>query len=168
MKVVVAIDLSPYTTNVIDSLIKRHWPESTQFKIVTIIEPIFTEDLDVDDLSETLHAVMERRKTVALKYCQQAREQLQQGIQGSIVHIDIRQGNPREELINATTEWDADKIVIGAHGRDLCKRFLWGSVSRAVTAHSSCPVEIVRPTSAGDVAHKELPGHAHAVTGRQG
>lgn len=162
MKVVVAIDLSPYTSHVIDTILRRRWSADTQFKIVTVIEPLVADDLDDDELSETINKVMKRRQTAALCYCQEVRKQLQGGIEGSTVHIDIRHGSPREELINAATEWNADKIVIGAHGKDLCQRFLWGGVSRAVAAHSTCPVEIVRGATQGSVKRSESSNHTHA------
>jgi nucleotide-binding universal stress UspA family protein len=51
-------------------------------------------------------------------------------------------------VIKAATEWEASRIIIGAHGHSACPRNLTGSVSRAVGERAACAVEVVRPAVA--------------------
>lgn len=47
-------------------------------------------------------------------------------------------------ILDCATEWRADLIVVGSHGRKGVTRFVLGSVSEAVARHAHCSVEIAR------------------------
>lgn len=53
-------------------------------------------------------------------------------------------GSPADEIVKAATQWPADLIVIGSHGRGGLERVLLGIVAEAVTRHAPCPVLVVR------------------------
>jgi nucleotide-binding universal stress UspA family protein len=52
--------------------------------------------------------------------------------------------NPRHALPRAATEWRAELVLLGSHGRGAVGRLLLGSTAQAVLRHSECSVEIVR------------------------
>jgi nucleotide-binding universal stress UspA family protein len=56
----------------------------------------------------------------------------------------VKEGDPRTEIINMASEWHADLIMVGSHGRTGLDRLLMGSVSEAVARHAPCSVQIVR------------------------
>ena len=56
----------------------------------------------------------------------------------------VKKGKVRETILENATEWEADLIVLGSHGRKGVKRFLLGSVAESVARHAPCSVEIVR------------------------
>jgi nucleotide-binding universal stress UspA family protein len=56
-------------------------------------------------------------------------------------------GAPAETIARAATEWRADLIVIGSHGRTGVRRALLGSVAEAVMRNASCPVLVARAQS---------------------
>ncbi len=56
----------------------------------------------------------------------------------------VRVGTPAAEIVDAATEWHADLIVIGSHGRGGVSRLLLGSVAEGVMRHAPCPVLVVR------------------------
>jgi nucleotide-binding universal stress UspA family protein len=58
--------------------------------------------------------------------------------------VGVKQGDPKSMIINVATEWNADLIVLGSHGRKALDRFLMGSVSEATVRHAVCSVEVVR------------------------
>jgi nucleotide-binding universal stress UspA family protein len=58
--------------------------------------------------------------------------------------VVIRDGDPRHAILNYASEWNADWIVMGSHGRRGVDRFFIGSVSEAVARHAHCSIEIVR------------------------
>jgi nucleotide-binding universal stress UspA family protein len=56
----------------------------------------------------------------------------------------VREGDPKMVILDCATEWRADLIVVGSHGRKGVTRFVLGSVSEAVARHAHCSVEIAR------------------------
>lgn len=57
--------------------------------------------------------------------------------------LKVRDGNPKKDVASEATEWDADLIVVGHHGRGLVGRRLLGSTARAVLRHAPCDVLVV-------------------------
>lgn len=148
MKVLIAIDDSPYSKHVIDAARKRRWPRDTEFRIVTVVEPIANEQetLEEVEFTSTLEQLEKRRVESARKLCISAAERLRT-IPDGIVHFDIRSGKPVSQILNSAIEWPATKILIGAHGRGLCPHGFLGSVSRTVSERAGCSVEVIRESS---------------------
>lgn len=47
-------------------------------------------------------------------------------------------------ILDCATEWKANLIVVGSHGRKGVTRFVLGSVSEAIARYADCSVEIAR------------------------
>ena len=148
MKVIIAIDDSPYSNEVMQKISRRHWPRDTEFKVLTVLEPVPLEVLAKERWNDLLAQVTSSREDMARHLCSQAREKIIAHVPAARVHYEVRAGKPRVEIVDAASEWAADKIVVGAHGKGVCPRFLLGSVSSAVAAHAPCSVEIVRASIA--------------------
>src|SRR2546421_11396993 len=59
--------------------------------------------------------------------------------------VEVRFGNPKDELVRYADEWKCDTIFVGPHcAANSFERFLLGSVSAAVAARGNCSVEVVR------------------------
>jgi nucleotide-binding universal stress UspA family protein len=63
---------------------------------------------------------------------------------GLEVDSAIREADPRSAIVDEASEWGADLIVMGSHGRTGLKRLLLGSVAGSVVSHAPCSVEVVR------------------------
>src|SRR6056297_192769 len=57
--------------------------------------------------------------------------------------IDVRQGDPADEIIAAEDEFDATTILLGSRGRSRLRRLLLGSVSESVIARAAGNVYLV-------------------------
>lgn len=147
MKAIIAIDDSVYSRDMLHLLGRRHWPQDCQMKIVTVVEPIqgFRDDLE-DGLQIEISG---RRRKHFEQLASQARDYLAKHVPDAIIHYEVREGNPSFEIIMAATEWEAQKIFIGAHGHSVCPHNLLGSVSRSVAERAGCTVEVVRTGVAG-------------------
>lgn len=156
MKVIIAIDDSPMSTPVLNTIISRHWPKDVQFKVLTVLEPICLPS-ENPEFADSLVKVYDKRMEHATKWCQSVREKLEAKIPGAKVHFDVRQGSPPAEIIDAAVDWAADKILMGAHSKDVCPHNLVGSVSRRVASHSPCSIEIIRNKEYATKAHKQEP-----------
>ncbi len=60
------------------------------------------------------------------------------------VERSVRSGRPAGEIVAEATEWPADLIVMGTHGRTGAARALLGSVAQAVMRDAPCSVLIIR------------------------
>jgi universal stress protein A len=56
----------------------------------------------------------------------------------------VEEGDPKSKIIDQATQWNAELIVVGSHGRKGVSRFLMGSVAEALSRHAPCSIEIVR------------------------
>ncbi|MFS7956970.1 putative universal stress protein A family [Helianthus anomalus] len=54
-------------------------------------------------------------------------------------------GNPKEMIVDASEDNNADLLVVGSRGLGQIKRAFLGSVSDYCVHHAKCPVLIVRP-----------------------
>ena len=55
-----------------------------------------------------------------------------------------RHAEPASAILQTASEWAADLIVIGSHGRDGLTRALLGSVAEGVMRQAQCPVLVVK------------------------
>ena len=141
MKVLIAIDDSVYSKEMLRSVCSRQWPQDVQFKILNVMEPLPALGHDAEELAiEIKH----KRQNYAQKLCNEVRTYIENHVPSSKAHFEIREGKPSTEILLAATEWDASKILIGAHGHAVCPHNLLGSVSRSVVEKALCTVEIVR------------------------
>jgi nucleotide-binding universal stress UspA family protein len=63
---------------------------------------------------------------------------------GVATNIDVRFGEPAEEIIAYEEDAKADLIAMCTHGRTGLARWAYGSVAEKVLRHAHCPVLLVR------------------------
>jgi nucleotide-binding universal stress UspA family protein len=87
----------------------------------------------------------------AQKFAQEAVDTLRKCAPGRDLDIStmVVKGSPERELVEQATEWRADLIVVGSHGRGFWSRLTLGSVTDAVVHHAPCSVLVVRPPVKG-------------------
>ncbi|HSE94931.1 MAG TPA: universal stress protein [Methylomirabilota bacterium] len=66
-------------------------------------------------------------------------------VTGVSVAVRVSDGPAGSRIIEAVTEWRADVVVVGTHGRTGLNRILVGSVAEQVLQLAPCPVITVRP-----------------------
>lgn len=145
MKVVIALDDSPYSKHMLDLICRRKWHPDTEFKLVHVIEPFDDDSWAVDAWTNIKHDVVVRRHKMAEHMLTEARHKIMEHVPDAIVHFEVREGKPHREIVLAAADWDAHKVLVGAHGRDVCPHNALGSVSRHVAEQAPCVVEVVRP-----------------------
>lgn len=154
MKVLLALDETPYSQHMLDLVCHRRWAPDTEFKIVHVIEPLKEADWAGDGWAAMHHELKQRRHKYAEKLMSDARHKLEKNVPTSIVHFEVREGSPQAEILAAATDWEANKVLLGAHSREICPHNFIGSVSRRVVENSPCSVEVVRSHSAPKAARE--------------
>lgn len=148
MKVILATDGSPCSEAAARSIAARPWPTGVEIRILSVVEleaawfrTPYPPYLDPKAMEELRENAMKRAQEAVM-----AAELIvtNAGLPatGTVV---VPSASCKEMIINEATQWGADLIVVGSHGRRAASRFLIGSVSEAVALHANSSVEIIRP-----------------------
>ena len=143
MKIVLAIDGSTFSEAAVQNVIERARPQDTEVHVLHVVEPpspLVAREMGGYDAA--LGAVREAETKEAEGLVAKAAKELRS--KDLKVTTKVEQGNPKSTIIDAASNWPADLIVVGSHGRKGLEHFLLGSVSEAVARHAGCSVEIVR------------------------
>lgn len=142
MKILLAVDDSPYSADAVEEVSARPWPPGTTVRLLSAVDitPIATEPVFVPSLDfETIRNEIARRyKEVMSRAAASLKEK------GLPVEMVVRNGDPRSVIVDEAKDWPADLIVVGSHGYSGVKRWLLGSVAQSVVSHAPCSVEVVR------------------------
>ena len=139
MKILMGIDDSKFSGDVLQAVITQFRPEHIEVRVLHVLQPSAPAPPqmapgyapELDDQKKPAHELVERIAS-----------ELRCG--GFKVETAVEVGDIREKIIDFASDWDADLIVVGSHGRSGIPRFLLGSVAEFVARHAKCSVEIVR------------------------
>ena len=151
MRILLAVDGSRYSADVMDAVLSRFWPESGIVRVLSAVEPEEVIDSKGPDLSATA-------KPAPLK----ATEELVEWVADSLVSYGfqagtaVKPGDPREVIVNEATDWQADLIVMGAYGHSGVRNWQIGSVAESVAKHARCSVELVRKHRTRSADHEDV------------
>ncbi len=112
---------------VIDEVARRSWPEKTEARVLTVVDPMSSQN--------------EQRRARAAAEEQYADRLRAAGLTASLRFV---QGDPQKELVREAEGSSADAIFVGPHCMPAANRFLVGSVATAVLTRARSTVEVVR------------------------
>ena len=143
MKILLATDGSSYSHAAVSEVCRRPWPEGTEVRIITVDAP-WTEGLPRGRSSSLFDEINNELRAEAWQRLHDAAAVFKRGAPGLVVTPVLREGHPKDTILDEAERWGADLIVIGSHGYGAIKRLFLGSVSLAVATNAPCSVEIVR------------------------
>jgi nucleotide-binding universal stress UspA family protein len=144
MKILLAVDESPFSQQAVQSVIEQFGPKDTEIQVVNVVEPIgayFSAEWFPHFTPYTENVERERLKQ-ANALVQDVCAKL--GKAGFRKSKAILRGDARAAILDRAREWKPDLIVVGSHGLKGLNRLLMGSVSDAVVRHAACSVQVVR------------------------
>jgi nucleotide-binding universal stress UspA family protein len=133
MRILIGVDGSSSSDAVVQDAARRPWPVGSEFNVVTVVDPFFFPKAPMP---------LEEEKKRAQQSLEEQAKPLVDG--GWRVGVKVILDNPRHALPRAASEWRAELVLLGSHGRGAVGRLLLGSTAQAVLRHSECSVEIVR------------------------
>jgi nucleotide-binding universal stress UspA family protein len=146
VRIVIGVDGSDASAGAVREVAGRNWPPGSEVRVIAVTDPLspgFISSLippvrdfvnesnqaDLDWLKKLLDRSLEEFKSSELR-----------------VSTEIKEGDPRRDLVEAAEVWSADCIFVGSIGfNNRFERFVLGSVSATVAARAHCSVEVVRP-----------------------
>jgi nucleotide-binding universal stress UspA family protein len=138
MKVLLATDGSESARFATYSLAERPWPPQTEFKVISVVEPLV-------HFVKQAQSILEKKKNSVGEAQSSVHEASQIiALRGLKITVEVLSGDPKEKIIDTAREWAADLAVLGSHGHSPLKRSLLGSVSEAVARDGPCSVEVTR------------------------
>lgn len=147
-RVLLATDGSEASSNAAHVVAQSNWPELTEVKAVSVVNPL-TYSLEDSGLWRDKHTARAQR---AIGEALKALSSVPVKISGEVITGGIARG-----ILDRARNWPADLIVVGAHDRRGLKRLLLGSISTAVAERAQCSVRVVR----GDGASRKAVWPSH-------
>lgn len=145
MKILLATDGSDFSKKAVANLVRDMSGKVSAFKVLSVFEafaPIAAEPFAVS--AEYYQDLEKAARDQAAGYAAEAAAELRKSFPGTEVTEEIVMGTPDRVIVDKATEWDADLIALGSHGRGFWGRMMLGSVSDAVLHHAPCSVLVVR------------------------
>lgn len=137
MNILLAIDTSTSSEAAVSAVAARPWPAASKVCVLHVLD-LFT----LPSSHTGAGSYMERDIDAARSLVKSAADRLASS--GSEVVTEVTKGYPPAGIVEYATDWGADFVIVGSHGRGSLMRFLLGSVAHGVVRHAPCSVEIVR------------------------
>ena len=155
MKILIANDGSECSEAALDDLKSAGLPKTAEVLVMSLADvflpPPINEEVDntfpmyVPAGVRRAHERAQREVKKAESIAKRASETIKKSFPGWHVFHEALADSPTWALIRRADEWNADLIVVGAHGHSvLGGRLILGSVSQRVLYEASCSVRVAR------------------------
>lgn len=144
LRVLIAVDGSSFSKAAVEWVASQRWKDETRFKLVMAV-PLINETYTSEaSHSQKLLSEWEAGKIAAMELVEDLATKLEERI-GDRTGAEVQEGDPRQIVLEKASQFHADLIILGSHGRTGLTRFLLGSVSQAVASRATCSVLIIKP-----------------------
>ena len=145
MKVLMGIDDSKCAAEIARAFVAQFRAQNTEVLVLHVLQPLGL--MAPPEMAMGYAPELEEMKKPAQELVERVAKQLRAA--GFKAETAVEVGDVRERILDSASEWRADLIVLGSHGKRGLQRFLLGSVAEFVARHAKCSVQIIR-TPAGN------------------
>lgn len=144
--VLIAVDTSNFSSHVLKTVLERKWPESSSFRVMTVLKPLYAADFGKSGLAalQQLEDV-EQAEKVATRVVNETARELRIAFRNARVSAELMKGEVKKTILTEARRWPADLIVVGSQGRRGLALCALGSISLGVLEGAPCSVLVVRP-----------------------
>ena len=131
-RIIVGYDGSKGADETVKKISERNWKKGSEARVVIVADTaIIRNSLNIED---------EKIQQIGADVAEKLNSE---NLSATLV---IREGNPKQILVEEAENWGADCIFTGAAKFDnFFTKYLLGSVSTAIVTRARCSVEVVRP-----------------------
>jgi nucleotide-binding universal stress UspA family protein len=142
LKVLLAIDESDFAAQAAREVESRLCGPDTTVRVIHVVASFIPPAVSIVEAGGSLEGVKEN---VVDQY-QELVDRMASRLRGLGLSAEgvVREGNPAKAIVDEAREWDADLIILGAHGLTGLESLIMGNVARHVVDHAPCSVEVVR------------------------
>lgn len=146
MRILIATDGSDFSDAAIEKACEFVKPGDTEICCLSTHEDPVVAAIDPSFISSEYYQHLENAlREAAESHVKDAEARIRKRFTAAEVPVTtkVERGSPDPIIIDIATDWKADLIVVGSHGRGFWGRLL-GSVSNAVVHHAPCSVLVVK------------------------
>ncbi|CAD78973.1 MAG TPA: universal stress protein [Rhodopirellula baltica] len=151
MRVLLAVDSSPYSQQAVEFASHLPLRKPVDFDLVSVVAPPMLVDTGGMSMPMDFGSFLEIETDRSREAIDAVASDLKSQDHVHSVHTHVPIGPPTSALLDVADESGADLIVLGAIGHSAIERVLLGSVSDYVATHADMSTLVVRPTSEADV-----------------
>ncbi len=142
--VLLALEDTEHSSHLIDHTLALPWYEGTKFRCLHVVHPIAVvmdeENESIRTTSNSFDGFVHKQYEWLESQVAKINKHFDQDVATGAILI----GDAREQILLTATEWPADLIMVGSHGRRGIDQLIMGSVSDAVSTNAQCSVEVTR------------------------
>ncbi len=135
LKVLVAIDSSLFSSEVLSAVASCSWDEQTAIRLVTAVQPASSWE-ETEQFMHQCSLILEDRV-----------HQLKGELPQCEIIGEVLEGSPGKMIVETADIWGADLIIIGSHGDTGPRSTKTGSVASEVVNTAPCSVQVVKVRS---------------------
>ncbi len=147
MKILLAVDESPYSDEAVQAVFAQADPCDTEVLVVNVVEILTPQLPQMMGYYPGIEHARDAQRTHAQVLVDNVAKVLRS--KGIRAHTCVEIGDPRLKILATAGKWPADLIVVGSHLPRGLDRFLSHSLSDSVLRHAHCSVELVRRPPGG-------------------
>ena len=141
MRVLMAVDDSSFSENVIRAVEGGIRHEHTEILVLHVLQPV--EPVPPPEMAQGYAPELEGQKQPARTLVERIAAELRRV--GFTTQTEVLIGDVTKTILDRAAEWHADLITVGSHGERSIRDFLLGSVAESVVRRAGCSVAVVRP-----------------------
>ena len=168
VKLLIAYDGSNCADAALDDLNRAGLPHAAEVLVLSVADVLLPPDTGAPNEAdpEWLVAAIDKARARSLRAVEEARAmalRASERIQAEHLRWEVRAeacgDSPAWAVIDKARDWNADLVLVGAHGHSGTGRMVLGSVSQRVVADARCSVRVARgPTSKKDAPVRLIVG----------
>lgn len=139
-RVLIAVEDDYFCREIADYLKEHKWSDNVHFLVLHAVRPARV----FEDSQTTSNKLTDLASRYGEKLVNHVAKLINKTIDRCTVETKVVQGKPKNEIISVAKEWNADLIILGAHGHEKAETFRIGSISAMVSTYAPCSVLVVR------------------------
>jgi nucleotide-binding universal stress UspA family protein len=154
MRLLIAYDGSDCAQAALDELLRAGLPREAEAIVISVADVWLAPESDQGEAVRPVPLAVQKARAQA----RQALEEARALAEGARVHLQANftkwqvsaeavADSPAWAVIKKASQWPADLVVVGSHGRSALSRFILGSVSQKVVTEAPCSVRVARARS---------------------